>query len=210
MPTGFTVGIIEGETFEDFILHCARAFGACVMQRDEPGEIKPKLQKPSDYHKKKITEIESEIYTVKKMSNIHADIEAKKEFTTVVKRDAEFLEKKEIQKKQYETMLEKVKMWIPPTKDHKELKTFMIQQITDSIKFDCLGYDLNTPTAPLNGEIWKRKKLCELQRNLTYHIKEDKAEEDRINNRNVWLQELYNSIGLVPEPEADIKRSDKR
>ena len=35
MPSGYTSRSCEGEQpFEKFVLQCARAFGACVMQRD--------------------------------------------------------------------------------------------------------------------------------------------------------------------------------
>ena len=38
MPTGYTAGILEGETFEQYALQCAKAFGALVMMRDEPSD----------------------------------------------------------------------------------------------------------------------------------------------------------------------------
>jgi hypothetical protein len=46
MPTGYTAPVQSGEIveLEDFILLCARAFGACVMQRDEPMKSLPKIE----------------------------------------------------------------------------------------------------------------------------------------------------------------------
>ena len=38
MPTGYTSGVATGEIkdFKTYALQCARAFGACIMLRDEP------------------------------------------------------------------------------------------------------------------------------------------------------------------------------
>ena len=50
MATGYTMDIYDGKnvSFEDFCLSCARAFGACILQRDDNTSIKPQLQKASD------------------------------------------------------------------------------------------------------------------------------------------------------------------
>ena len=51
MPTGYTAKIADGQTFEEFILSCARAFGALVEMRDEPADAPiPEEFKPSAYH----------------------------------------------------------------------------------------------------------------------------------------------------------------
>ena len=34
MPTGYTYKIGEGASFKEFVMACARAFGACVEMRD--------------------------------------------------------------------------------------------------------------------------------------------------------------------------------
>jgi hypothetical protein len=40
MPTGYTAGVADGTIteFREYALLCARAFGACIMLRDEPVE----------------------------------------------------------------------------------------------------------------------------------------------------------------------------
>ena len=58
MPTGYTADIYEGNdvSFRDFALKCARAFGACIEQRDDDANDKPKLiEKTKDnYHIKRL------------------------------------------------------------------------------------------------------------------------------------------------------------
>ena len=47
MPTGYTTDIYNGKdvTFKDFALKCARAFGACIHQREDNIDDLPKLKK---------------------------------------------------------------------------------------------------------------------------------------------------------------------
>jgi hypothetical protein len=35
MPTGYTDKIKDGISFEEFVLSCARQFGACISMRDD-------------------------------------------------------------------------------------------------------------------------------------------------------------------------------
>ena len=59
MPSGYTENIYYGKevTFKDFALGCARAFGACVMQRDDPADVKPKIMPEESYHTEKLKEL---------------------------------------------------------------------------------------------------------------------------------------------------------
>ena len=59
MPTGYTIDIYNGKkvTFKDFALNCARAFGACVMQRDDPADEKPKIMPEESYHTKALKKL---------------------------------------------------------------------------------------------------------------------------------------------------------
>lgn len=53
MPTGYTAKLHNGEeqTFPEFVMSCARAFGALITMRDDPADAEiPDEFKPSDYH----------------------------------------------------------------------------------------------------------------------------------------------------------------
>ena len=61
MPTGYTDLINNGCTFNEFVMGCARAFGATIDMRDEPlGAEIPEKFELSDYHSAKIDEAKRE------------------------------------------------------------------------------------------------------------------------------------------------------
>jgi len=71
MPTGYTAKLMEsGQTFQDFVMQCARAFGACVMMRDDPMDAPiPERFEPSDYNVKRLAEAKAELVKLQAMTN---------------------------------------------------------------------------------------------------------------------------------------------
>lgn len=137
MPTGYTATLVEqGQTFTEFTLGCARAFGACIEQRDDPMDDMPKVPKRSTYHD---TELERDTAKLAK-----AEAMTPKErlaWGTKTKRKelkdyrASLAKKKEI-KAQLEEMIAQVEAWVPPGKDHEGLKTFMLEQLASTVEHD--------------------------------------------------------------------------
>lgn len=74
MPTGYTADIKDGIDFKTYAMNCARAFGACVMLRDEPGggERIPDAFEPSDlfvrYHLKAVEKARVELAALDAMT----------------------------------------------------------------------------------------------------------------------------------------------
>jgi hypothetical protein len=58
MPTGYTAKLVEsGQTFEEFVLTCARAFGALIELRDEPLDAPiPETLEPHSYYAEAVVE----------------------------------------------------------------------------------------------------------------------------------------------------------
>jgi hypothetical protein len=59
MPTGYTAKLMEeGQSFPEFAMRCARNFGALIMMRDESLDVPiPEQFEPSDYYRKKLSEL---------------------------------------------------------------------------------------------------------------------------------------------------------
>ncbi len=196
MPTGYTAKLMDkGETFQEFILGCARAFGACIDMRDDSSDTPiPEKFEPSNYHTEKLKENKEELLKLKAMS------EEEKISFSESKKDKELNEKKEWlnkkleENKRLEDMKDQVQAWRPPTKDHQGLKDFMLQQIKIS------KHDLNYITDKIL-KLHKRTPISfyvdavsDCAWGISYHQKESQKEIDRVNQRNEWLKQLRNSI----------------
>lgn len=200
MPTGYTAKIADGISFNDFALSCARAFGACIEQRDDDPSDKPKTQNPCHYHLDKLEKAHRELANFKKMSNRRLRQKWGNEMRRQAISALGSLQKKEALRKKYAKMLEQVKAWVPPTIDHQGLKEFMEKQITESMDWDCdpkhtieLGLkDLaDFPT-------WKKSVLKSLQWDIDYYAKRGQEDLQRTTERNSWIRDLYQSLGEQP------------
>jgi hypothetical protein len=196
MPTGYTSQIENGISFQDFVLNCARAFGALITMRDEPANAQiPEKFEPSDYHVKQLVEAKKEFERLETMNIEQARSETVAEYEKNLIDIAEYRKKKAALRSKYEDMLAQVRRWNPPTSDHVELKNFMIQQIISSIDFDCSmrHYD-NNPPQMLPAEDWLRKERKKAADNISYHTKKMEAETTRAEECTRWVQQLRASL----------------
>jgi hypothetical protein len=200
MPTGYTADVQDGKIteFADFAMQCARAFGACIMMRDDPADAPiPDVFEPCSYYADAIREDEAHLERLRAM-NLDQRAVAAVEYNA-----AEFAswEKYETRKKEtrqrYEHMLAQVRVWTPPTDDHTEMKKFMEEQLTNSIDFDCGGRQQPMPV-PLKRDEWHHKEVAEVERRLARNREENVKEIERAAKRTAWVAALRKS--LTPEP----------
>lgn len=197
MPTGYTSDVANGEMadVEDFILTCARAFGATIMQRDEPASERPKLVEPhTDYHDKALKNARDLLDRARGWTDEQADRLAADAYTSGMARWKESQAEKEATRARYETMAEKVRQWEPPTPDHVGLKDFMLKQLQESIEFDCGGDRYWGMPLTQSGESFRRNAIAGAERDITYHTEEREKEIARAADRNSWIQALYDSL----------------
>ena len=196
MPTGYTAAIKDGITFEKFIWGCARAFGALVTMRDESSDaLIPDKFEPSDHYAKGFENAKARYEQLKKMDINEAGLESEKEYKEAAVQRQKYTEESLELKMKYLTMLNHVKAWQPPSPDHFGLKSFMIEQIESSIKFDCGGIGDNFKPIPhLPAEEWLTKEIDKTLHNMEYYLKEKTEEEERIASRNLWLKQLRQSL----------------
>lgn len=195
MPTGYTADLNEGKqvTFQDFTLKCARAFGALIEMRDEPfGAPIPDEFRPSNYHLDAIEVAKKRLAEVQKWSDGRAESEAKRSFDKTIRSSQKDGEKDRETGRSYIAMLKKVGKWVPPTKDHENLKSFMIDQLAGSIEFDCL----HTPIMPqrLSGKQYRAQLLKDARRDIAYHKKEYEKEIERSREKTNWVRALRQSL----------------
>lgn len=194
MPTGYTWNIKDGISFKDYALNCARAFGACVTMKDDPSDKPiPDEFKSTDYHKKEIDRIEKEIKNIISMSVKELKKRIEKEYKEKEEFRKERIKECKALRKKYDAMLVAVRNWCPPTAEHRSLGNFMEEQIRISYG-DCDISYYEKPIEKLSVGEYRKTKLVELSKDLEYHMKADKEEEERVKGRNLWLKQLRESL----------------
>ena len=191
MPTGYTYKIEEGCTFNEFILGCARAFGALVNMRDDAQDAEmPDEIKPGTYHSEQIVTCEGGMLAIKTMSIPQLEVKIKERYDSEVASRDEYLADQKKHKEQYAAMLDHVKAWEPPTADHVGLKDFMINQINLSMSRDYIP----TPPVLLPVNKWVVNEMSRLAKDLEYNRKEHAEEVDRCKGRTQWIKSLRASL----------------
>lgn len=195
MPIGYTALIKDGIDFKTYAMGCARAFGACIMLRDEPADVPiPERFEPSDYHLDKIEDAKAALTRAEAMTKEEAEAAAQEEYQKAVDyRDHSIWRDHQLRQK-YEAMLAEVEAWEPPTPAHIDLKKFMGDQIRESIGFDC-GWHQPAPTLKSPME-FKAAAIEAAKRDLAYHTKEYAAEVERAEGRTAWVKALRDSLSV--------------
>ena len=194
MPTGYTATIADGITFEQFVMRCARAMGACMSMRDEPmGKPIPERFEPSEYYARSLAESRVKLEQYLAMSVSDSD----EQYEASFQQDSEQYEKRVADKNalrdKYRAMLESVKCWTPPTDEHAPFKKFMIEQLSMSMDSDCsTEYDVKPVRASPTD--WLGTAVAELRRTIAYREKAYREEVDRTEQRNQWLAALRASL----------------
>ena len=191
MPTGYTTDIYNGKdvSFRDFALNCARQFGACIMQRDDPADEKPKIMPEESYHAeelkkigkfKKPTKAEFEKYIKTKIADCKETIDKMKKLQTA-----------------YNRKIKEAQDWNPPTPEHEGLKEFMIKQLTESMQFDCPYAYYESDLRKLNKmtyDDYVKQEKDHYEWLIKYHTEYLEKDLNAIRQRNKWIQDLYNSL----------------
>lgn len=201
MPSGYTEGILSGtiNDLNDFIWMCARGFGAFITQKDNIDEPPILKEKPNPYYKNKIKQLLNE----QQKYNEYTDDDWQNEYLKYIEdqlKDIDNNIKEKIESKEkYENILNQVKEWIPPNENFHKLKSFMINQIEESIDFDCdtsFWQERKNKISNLKLEQYKRNVLNDINESLISNKEYYDEEVQRVKERNQWKQQLIESIGL--------------
>lgn len=196
MPTGYTAGVQDGSitSFPEYAMRCARAFGALVLMRDDPLDAPiPESFPPSDYAIQSVQTTEIELGRLLLLSSDEADTGAREAHEASVRHRDEYRAKRKRERERYEAMLAMVKAWKPPSADHEGLAKFMVEQLTQSIDFDCGDYE---PTVEplLSGTDWQAQQIAQVSQRLERARQSLHEEENRARGRTKWLRELRESL----------------
>ena len=199
MPTGYTAGVQDGtiKTFAEYALQCARAFGACLHQRDDPPSDKPKKAKPSRHHDDELAKARRALRDVLAMSTADRRSDWQDCERSRKKHAREQVQRNKQERERYEVMLAKSRAFIAPTSEHADFAKFLVDQLEQSIKFDCDGDYWERQLEEVPFEKWIADKIARLERDVEYHASEHEKEITRVDSQNAWLAALEKAIAEV-------------
>jgi len=208
MATGYTAKIREGNvSFEEFALGCARAFSACIMMRNAPRDAPiPDKVEPSSYSKDRLEAAKEELAELQAMPEEAAALRARKDYDAALTSCQDHIKKAEELRVKYQKLLDQAIAYVPPSSEHEKYKQFMIQQLSDSMKWDCdSDYYIRQlmELKLMSGKEWKERQIEDAEHDVRYYGEEYKEEVQRAESRTKWIQQLKQSLGPgIPDDES--------
>lgn len=188
MATGFTYKIIENDiSFKEFATNCSAAFS-------HHHEGLPKEIEINDYHLTATIKAVAKYNDLKlftsdqKIDHVYKIIQQTKENS---RRNLNEIQTENLK---LNNMLVKVKKWKGP----KNLKNFMIQQLTDSLTdesyYVILNQELDFKTDKNYIQYFNQNILAPVKQDITYHKKHYRQEVKRAEKTNKYLKQLWAAI----------------
>lgn len=203
MSTYCTEEIYNGKefpSFDQFALKCIRGYGIFThLNEDEKEGL---LTRPvvSDYYENLIKKTENEfalfLKSTKEQRQKMFEIEIKKEleyFTEQINKERELKEK-------YITLKEETKAYKPPSKEYTQFKNYMLDQLDQSIKYDCgneLWYQERIKNVEnITFEVWEEEKMEIYNARISNYKDLFKKEKETVTKINQQIDQLYQSLGV--------------
>jgi hypothetical protein len=159
----------------------------------------------SSYHQDQLDEAKRNLKNLLRMNKRRRRQFCEKRKDEILRGRITGIRKQGEEHRRYSAMLAKVATWVPPTPDHAGLKEFMVNQLAESIDFDCGStYNEDAIEDALNADefhFWN-EAVETAKRHIEYHTKGLSEEVERINGRNQWRLDLIKSVGLPPKVKA--------
>ncbi len=191
MPTGYTAGVNNGsvKTLKQYAMECVRGMGVCITMRDEgSGAELPECFYPStDYHDTAIVEAKQKLEWLHGLSESKITRACEKDHEDILIAHDEIVAKHMDIKTRYEAMILLVKEW-RVSSELESLKKFMIEQLEQSIEFDCGS--IKEPDPMEDPCTWKSIQIISAKHDVRYHTEKRQEEIERVEGRNAYLKEF--------------------
>jgi hypothetical protein len=186
MASGYTHKLYDGEQeFGEFVLDCARAFGAYIHLRDEPNAALSKIEDDTPRRMRSLDRAQ-EAYNEFTALSLEEQRELHKKYVVDTEKHNEKTKKHRLEvAERYGKMLAKVIAWDPP-KELENLKDFMKEQLEGSINFDCKPYESRV----LEFDEWLDNQVRSLLRSIEYAEDDLEREKKRVKEQHAWHEAL--------------------
>lgn len=165
------------------------------MMRDDPMDAQiPDKFEPSNYNANRLEESKAELARLQAMTKPEQIAFGESRKSETLASTEKWLTKETEENKRLEEMEASVKKWTPPSADHTEMKSFMLDQIR--ISKHSTDYTQNTlaetrAKAPMD---FYREAVACAKRDIEYNTKGHAEEVERANSRTEWVRQLRASL----------------
>jgi len=203
MATGYTDKIVNGKmrNFNDFAKLCVRAFGATIHMKEDSLDMAYVTRTPSFTYNDDIKRLKSRITNLKKLSDTQITNKRFKDLKSDIKYHENEIKRQLKIKSRLEAILQKANEWNPPTTEHVEYKNFMIQQLTDTIKWDVrIDYHQKAiatakrQARKINPKALRNRYIKEANEEIVRYTKHDKDEIKRCESANKWISDVFATL----------------
>lgn len=188
MPTGYTSGVYSGKitSLRDYATECSKSFFMAAEFLDDPNSLEAHFEK--EFHHKFD---ELRLFLSLSEYDLHARYES--EYLLQVKAREVFLINALLVQNRYKTMLEKVEKWEPPA-DHIQLKTFMLSQLQDSMKYDYVDPESYPNPVRVDVQTWYNETKQKLETSVQTAREDWKHARLNVEKTRKWVNDLNNSL----------------
>jgi hypothetical protein len=196
MPTSYTEKVGTGEVtdFAEYAMMCARNFGVCITLRDDPlsGEV-PEFR-PDPHYTERLAEAREKIAEWDSMTTEQRMEKYEAECREIMEYARNGIQEVNEMRKRYEAMLKKARGFKPPTEEHKNYAKFIVDQLQQSIDFDCSTEYYDSLQAAPAFDDWVLKTQLRLAQALSSASQSLVEEYERCAKRNEWIDNLRKAI----------------
>lgn len=158
-----------------------------------------RFEPDTKYHDERLADAQKALEELPQLSAAECDAGAKAEFDAEMASHTKFETTRAVTRQRYEEMIFRVEKWAVPERI-ANLKKFMLDQLSESLSFDCSNSHKPEPPMRLTGERRREQALAKASRDMAYHAVERKKEIERVNGRNQWLDTLWRSLPGGDQP----------
>jgi hypothetical protein len=197
MPTGYTATLVEkGQSFPEFVMGCARAFGALISMRDHPMDapIPDELPPEDSYSTKALAAANAEVARLEGMTSEERLAFGQEAKERDVKSYRDYLLKEAEENARIDGMIAKVNAWTPPTSDHTELKAFMLQQLDVSRHDGGYAAKMFSEAQQKEPLAYFSDALAGARLSVEYNIEQVAKDRARHASRSEWVKALRGSL----------------
>lgn len=191
MPTGYTYKLVEeGETFEEFAMRCARAFGALIRMREEPMDAPiPDTIEPNDYHMKELATAQELVATLEAMGPQERELYGENAKAEEIARYETLIEEARMKQSRLDQMQKLVEGW-RVTKPLEDLREFMLDQLSRSAESTDYYENKLQALQSRPASVYHPKALEEAKESIVHHSREYERSVVSAAAATKWLRDL--------------------